>query len=341
MRNCASMPNLDFVGKLAELWYRYSSLRMKPEEIMGQTDARYYEALRMGEAVKRLGQGGLEAAYTTESGLNIRNAGDREPADPEAQALQALAARADQREAFTRLTGQARLERVLQIAASSHDESEPVSDEEVDPDWATRFFRFAEDASTEEMQFYWGKVLAGEVKQPGSFSLRALAILHTITREEAHLFQPWAQRCIWSWPLSAKHSGFVMRTRPQIDGDLDWPSLRTLDSVGLMHENESAYWYLRRLDTPVKVIFRYGKKVIAVERPADTPQSEMSIYMFTREGVQLSMLVEPHLDPDYLQRFVNAQLVGPNVRVIVGDYVGEPGGRIRYNNLVTHEAPIS
>ena len=38
------------------------------------------------------------------------------------------------------------------------------------------------------MQKLWGKVLAGEIKQPGSFSLRTMDTLKNISRDEAELF---------------------------------------------------------------------------------------------------------------------------------------------------------
>jgi hypothetical protein len=51
---------------------------------------------------------------------------------------------------------------------------EPVPKEPPNEDWLNVFERFAEDASTERMQGLWGRVLAGEIRQPGRFSLRTL-----------------------------------------------------------------------------------------------------------------------------------------------------------------------
>ena len=63
------------------------------------------------------------------------------------------------------------------------------SDEQVDEDWETRLFRIAEDISSEKMQYVWGKILAGEIKNPGSFSLRTLESIKNLSQKDAMLFQ--------------------------------------------------------------------------------------------------------------------------------------------------------
>ena len=39
--------------------------------------------------------------------------------------------------------------------------------------------------SSEELQTLWGRVLAGEIKSPGTFSLRTLEFLKNTSHEEA------------------------------------------------------------------------------------------------------------------------------------------------------------
>ena len=63
-----------------------------------------------------------------------------------------------------------------------------VQDHDVDHDWTARFFNDVQDVSSEEMQRLWAKVLAGEVDQPGQFSLRTLDALRNMSVDEATLF---------------------------------------------------------------------------------------------------------------------------------------------------------
>lgn len=63
-----------------------------------------------------------------------------------------------------------------------------VSKENVSPDWATRFFDKCQDVSDEKMRQLWGRLLAGEVAAPGSYSLRTLEAVALLSEREARNF---------------------------------------------------------------------------------------------------------------------------------------------------------
>lgn len=77
---------------------------------------------------------------------------------------------------------------VVEKATSHFMEEEKVSNEPVNTDWTNRFFSIVHNISDETLQDIWGRILAGEVKQPNSFSLRTLDLLRNVTKEEAELF---------------------------------------------------------------------------------------------------------------------------------------------------------
>ncbi len=68
---------------------------------------------------------------------------------------------------------------------------ETVSGDDPDPDldWAARFFSGVQDVSSAEMQQLWARVLAGEVRQAGSTSIRTLEILRNLDRRIATVFK--------------------------------------------------------------------------------------------------------------------------------------------------------
>ena len=76
---------------------------------------------------------------------------------------------------------------ILSKAEQQFSPDEQVSNEPVDKDWMTRFLNIAEEVSDNEMQELWARVLAGEVKQPKSYSLRTLEVLKNISKEEADI----------------------------------------------------------------------------------------------------------------------------------------------------------
>lgn len=61
----------------------------------------------------------------------------------------------------------------------------------LDQDWFLHFISLAQDVSNSEMQNIWSKILAGEFIKPGSFSMRTLNVLKTITKKEAELFEKY------------------------------------------------------------------------------------------------------------------------------------------------------
>lgn len=78
--------------------------------------------------------------------------------------------------------------------------SSPVSEkednagpEQLDEEFLNRFERYAEDASTEELQQRWSKVLAGEIRKPGTFSRKVLRAIDELEPETALLFERVAQ----------------------------------------------------------------------------------------------------------------------------------------------------
>lgn len=68
-------------------------------------------------------------------------------------------------------------------------ESKPTTSSAFDFDWFLRFFEASSCISNEEMQQLWAKVLAGEIEQQGSFSLRTMETLRNMTACEARIFQ--------------------------------------------------------------------------------------------------------------------------------------------------------
>lgn len=101
----------------------------------------------------------------------------------------ALAFRAEQRMLTEAIRQEANIEKVLEVTAKELLTEENVSDEPVDEDWITRFFNIVKDINSEEMQYVWGQILAGEIIAPKSFSLKTLDALRNIGVAEAQAFQ--------------------------------------------------------------------------------------------------------------------------------------------------------
>ena len=116
-----------------------------------------------------------------------------ERSSPEASELAVLAATTQSQLVLREIRGDRNVS-----AAVSHAEADLRNDPQeppertVDEDWLYRWRDSASDVSAEELQALWGRVLAGEVKSPGTFSLRTLEFLRTLSKEEARRIEKLA-----------------------------------------------------------------------------------------------------------------------------------------------------
>jgi hypothetical protein len=61
--------------------------------------------------------------------------------------------------------------------------------EQLAPDFMDRFQTYAEGASTDDLRDRWGRVLAGEIRKPGTFSRKVLRAVDELEPETAALFE--------------------------------------------------------------------------------------------------------------------------------------------------------
>ena len=125
---------------------------------------------------------------------------------------------------------QQNIEQVVTHAVKVISPETEVSSEKVDPDWITRFFDIVQDISNEQMQALWGRVLAGEVKQPKSFSLRTLEALRNITSEEAQLFENMAPYTLYSGSYFIYNNTSVKKN----DFKISYEDVARLIEIGLV-----------------------------------------------------------------------------------------------------------
>lgn len=97
------------------------------------------------------------------------------------------------------LREQVNLDMISNIAASDLRDSRKLENhtitDEVDDDWMDNFETEARKKSSEEMQFYFGRLLAGEITEPKSFSIKAVKILGEIDRKAATIFRRLCSVC--------------------------------------------------------------------------------------------------------------------------------------------------
>ncbi|PJD98034.1 MAG: hypothetical protein CK427_17190 [Leptospira sp.] len=110
--------------------------------------------------------------------------------------LKSIDERSKNRLIFQNQKAQMNIESISTVAAEELQNIDEVSETPVDEDWITRFFKIAEEISNEQMQLLWGRILAGEITKPNSYSLRTLELLRNIKLDEAEIFLKFAELAI-------------------------------------------------------------------------------------------------------------------------------------------------
>jgi Protein of unknown function (DUF2806) len=83
--------------------------------------------------------------------------------------------------------GQQNREKVLEAAAEDIVSDPPNADSDtiISDDWLNHFAKLASEKGDEDIQVLWGKILAGEIRQPGSTKIRTLQHLSSFDKTDA------------------------------------------------------------------------------------------------------------------------------------------------------------
>ena len=209
------------------------------------------------------------------------------------------------RMAFQEAKKQTNIEHITQHATEELSNEQSICSEKPDSDWTTRFFRIAEDIPSEQMQMLWGKVLAGEVKRPGSYSLRTLDLLKNITKQEADLFVKVGQ-------ISFVGGGevFVLNLdngKYLLDHfGLKFDDFLLLREIGLLVGTDLEF-SLEKKDLNSQSYFTCGSTGVLINRLKGLPKQGINVIVLTKIGRQLLKLVEKEpADPEYIMKFASS-----------------------------------
>jgi uncharacterized repeat protein (TIGR03899 family) len=182
--------------------------------------------------------------------------------------------------------------------------------ERVDQDWFSSFIALAEGISNKTMQDLWAKILAGEVSQSGSFSLKTLQAFRTMSIGEAKLL---AKACSISMADARKKNIRVISGAYQIpklfnffnkkrqqrldlnQSGLSYADILTLADNHLLFEQETESHPLGKNE---QIQFHCnGKPVNFIAKKADCI---LTFYKFTPIGTELAILIADNADLNVL-----------------------------------------
>ncbi|MFS2158874.1 DUF2806 domain-containing protein [Pseudomonas sp. Pseusp122] len=170
----------------------------------------------------------------------------------------------------------------------------------VDVDWLNTFEKEAGQKSTEEMQLLFGKILAGQIKKPGSFSIKALK---TISELEPSIAKSFKILCSLAVSLNVVGGSTADVRVPANNsaGDnelraygLPFSTLNALAEYNLISGNFDTYaHYGHAIDRHQGMIYLgfQGEKYILVPDGSDADTTESTVISVTPVGAKISTTI--------------------------------------------------
>jgi hypothetical protein len=186
----------------------------------------------------------------------------------------------------------------------------------VEGDWLFRWRDCASAVSSEELQDLWGRVLAGEIKSPGSFSLRALEFLRNISQDEATAIAKVSQFVI---------NDVVFRGDKVIlneEGITD-SFLLSMQQLGVLAGVEAIgltiTWKSADSSSFIRPLTSNGR-VLLVKHDDANKEIQLPIYQLTSIGHQILRLgrFEPH---DVYLRKLGQAIKSQGFEVVLANYI--------------------
>ena len=245
---------------------------------------------------------------------------------------EALAHRAEQRTLAESIRQEDNLEKVLDVAANEMSQMKNVSDEPVDEDWLIRLFHIAKDVSSEDMQFVWGKILAGEIEKPGRFSYRTLECVRNLSQREAQLFQkvlPFSRR---------SSSGAIIPYNSELlkSYGIRYIDILNLDEIGLLQFKTGLTLNCDVREKPA-VVFNDDYIMVVFSTDGKVHKFSMPIITFSSSGNELANILKSEVNKEYLIDFLRDLQKTPtcqNIKIRLNQIVVEPPSTLKCVDLL-------
>ncbi|MBO9728408.1 MAG: DUF2806 domain-containing protein [Chitinophaga sp.] len=198
---------------------------------------------------------------------------------------------------------QLNIESVTSIAADELKEEGEINNVEIDTEWINRYFNIVEDISSEELQILWGKILAGEIKRPQSFSLRTLELIKNLSKEEAELITR-----VGNFALGIAGSSTIFRGSENNylkKYGISYFDVVLLVQIGIIQPGETTAFQYQKIEEKETSAILYGNLALVLEREAGDTGKSLPIYLYTKAGNEINKLLEIKPNLEYLADVAN------------------------------------
>lgn len=206
---------------------------------------------------------------------------------------------------------------VVEIALNNLSQTESVTDTPIEHDWSTRFFDIVQDISDKDMKLLWGKILAGEVKKPQSYSMRTLELLRNLSKEEADIFVKVSQ-----YVLHQKDYFIFNDSQKMSHFGISYTDIARLTEIGLIQTGTFVYKeYKASQDRDAKIAILYKEFVLIITIRSGAKNISLPIDCLTTAGKELYQLIDVSPDIEYIKT--------------IGEYIKKDNVLTEYSKIIS------
>ncbi|AZZ75255.1 hypothetical protein CCX46_08865 [Pseudomonas sp. RU47] len=220
---------------------------------------------------------------------------------------------------------------VIYAEESLNRSSSKVSGKDIEKDWMYRWKNLVGEVSSEEMHRLWGRLLAEEIEQPGTFSMRCLDFIKNLSQHEAKLVELIS----------------TVSFNDIVWGDLDvleasgvtFDQLMELQDLGILSGVEAedlstTFGSVDKSDKPYRTFFVISnEKALVVKAASNESELVVTSFMVTRLGQQLLTLSGAEANLEYYHLLAK-DIVKQGYAVYMADYVADENESYAFTNYV-------
>ena len=209
-----------------------------------------------------------------------------------------------------------------------------------DFDWFMRFFEAVGNVSDETMQNLWAKILAREIAQPSTFSLKTVDVMRNLSKRDAELF---IKVCSHSF-ISSATNYFLPNEDEFIEYvGIQYADIMKLSELGLIFNDATITLNMDISNEPQILINNHSLIMLITSASGNSEKASIRQYPFTEVGKELStMISESASDEDFVKY---GQLLSRNKshKISVHKVIKWKGDSVEYNkiNLIPQEVPAT
>jgi len=195
---------------------------------------------------------------------------------------------------------------------SNTDPDDSSENNSISDDWINTFENEASSKSTEEMQYLFGRILAGEIQKPKSFSIKTLKLVGEIDSSVANLFRRFCSLCIY---LKAPDGRLLDARVASLGGNaasnslkdygLNFAQLNILQEYGLIISDYNSYFnyqlsIVNEKNEAFPFVYQNRNQALLpeTERP-NTAELRIHGVTLSRAGMELLSIVDIEPDEKY------------------------------------------